>query len=73
MGRIGREHIRREAVIGVVGDGDRFVLIAIGENAQHRPEDLLAGDGHLIGDISEQRGPDEISPEPIGMALSAGD
>ena len=71
MGRIGREHIRREAVIGVVGDGDRFVLIAIGEDAQHRPEDLFSGDGHIIGDIGEQRGPDEISPEPIGMALAA--
>lgn len=48
------------------------VLIAVGEDALHRPEDLLSSDGHLIGDIGEQRGPDEMSPEPIEMALAAG-
>ena len=27
--------MRSEAIIGVAGDGGRFVLIAIGEDAQH--------------------------------------
>jgi hypothetical protein len=49
-----------------VGDGDRFVFIVIVGDVQHRPEDLLSSDGHLMVTSVKKRGPDEISPEPIG-------
>jgi hypothetical protein len=71
VGRIGLEGIRSEAII--VGDGDRFVLIVIVEHVQRRPEDLVSSDGHLMVTSVKKRGPDEISPEPIGIAFAAGD
>src|SRR3954451_5882170 len=58
----------------VVGDLDRFVLGVVGDDRQHRPEDLLLGDRHVVGDVGEDRRLDEVAlVEPLGRLLAAGD
>src|SRR5271155_2440748 len=42
-----------QAIFGVVGDLDGLIDVVIAEDAQHRPEDLLAGNRHVIGDVRE--------------------
>jgi hypothetical protein len=48
-------HIGREAVDRVVGHRDDLVLVLVGQDREHRPEDLLARDGHVVGDAGEDR------------------
>jgi hypothetical protein len=50
---VGREYVGLQPVAGVVGDRDRFGFVAIGDDAQHRPENLLARNPHLVGHKSE--------------------
>src|SRR5437764_9885442 len=45
-----------EAVDGVVGDAHRFVLILVGNDREHRPEDLFLSDGHAVFDFAEYGG-----------------
>src|SRR5207248_732660 len=45
-----------QAVVGVVGDADRLFLVLDGDGRQHRAEDLVLGDRHLVVDIGEQGG-----------------
>src|SRR5690606_23166513 len=46
-----------EPIYGIVGDPDRIVLVLIGEDRQHRPENLLALDPHAGLDVAEHGGP----------------
>ncbi|MNP12288.1 hypothetical protein D3C76_1045150 [compost metagenome] len=46
---------RAQAVIRVVGNGDRFVLITIGDDRQNRAKNLVAGDSHLVIHVGKQR------------------
>ena len=45
--RVGRPDAAGEAVDRVVGDPDRVVLVVVGDDRQHRAEDLLLGDRHV--------------------------
>src|SRR2546423_9199274 len=47
---VGRDDRAGQAELGVVRDSDRFTLVPVGEHAEHRAEDLLAGDGHVRTD-----------------------
>ena len=44
-----------EPVDGVVGDRDGLLLVAVGQNRQHRTEDLLAHDAHVGCAAGEDR------------------
>src|SRR3546814_3931821 len=44
-----------EAEVGVVGDRDRIVDVVVADDHQHRPEDFLARDPHLVADVGEHR------------------
>ena len=69
--RIGGQHVGLQPVIGVVGD--RLVLAALGEDRQHRAENLLAGDGHAIVDANEHGRTDEVAVLQAGrLAFAAG-
>src|SRR5258706_10810568 len=50
-------HRAREAVGAVVGDADRVFLVLVGNDGEHRPEDLLLGDAHAVLHLAEHRGP----------------
>src|SRR6266567_686750 len=45
----------------VVADGQRLVEVACRDGGKDRPEDLLARDRHLAGDVVKQRGLDEAT------------
>ena len=47
-------HRARQAVVGVVGDGHGVVVGVVGDERQHRAEDLLLGDRHRVVDVGEQ-------------------
>src|SRR3546814_20755881 len=44
-----------EAEVGVVGDRDRIVDVVVADDHQHRPEDFLERDPHLVADVGEPR------------------
>ena len=46
----------REPVFGVVGDADGLGLVLGPQDAEHGAEDLLPGDGHVVGDIGKDGG-----------------
>src|SRR5260370_15388726 len=48
---VGREYTGLQPVASVIGDRDRFGFVAIGDDAQHRPENLLSRNPHLVCDI----------------------
>src|SRR6516162_3047837 len=63
-----------QAVIGVVGDVYGLIDVVIAEDAQHRPEDFLARDRHVIGDIRENGRLDVVTGvQPCRPARAAGD
>src|SRR5205809_3393668 len=71
---VGGEDAGAEAIRRVVGDADRFVLVGERDGRQHRPEDLLAGDLHLVVDVGEQRGVDEVPGGQVARGpVAAGD
>src|SRR5262249_16633117 len=53
---IGGPYAAGQPIHRVVGDRDRIVLGVIRDDAQHRPEDLLLRDRHLVVDVSEHCG-----------------
>ena len=62
-------HIARQAVGRVIGHGDGFFLRIIGNHRQHRSEDFLAGDGHVVRDPGEHRGTHEVTgADSLGQA-----
>ena len=38
-----------QAVDGIVGDAHRVLVVIVGDHGQHRPEDLLLRDAHVVG------------------------
>src|SRR5215470_17341269 len=56
---VGRPDAAAQAVLRVVGDRDRLLLAAVGDHGQHRPEDLLLRDLHLVVDVREDGRLDE--------------
>src|ERR1700735_4434565 len=45
--RILGPYVSRESIRCVVRDGDGLLLVLVGQNAEHRSEDLLARNGHV--------------------------
>src|SRR3954471_19193037 len=60
----------REAVVRVVGDRHGVVLVVVGDHADHRTEDLLAGDRHRVVDVGEERRLDEVAARAAGAAAA---
>src|SRR5690606_37886820 len=52
-GEVARGDVAGQAVDGVVGDADRILLVLVADDGDHRAEDLLAGDGHVVGRMRE--------------------
>src|SRR5262245_41213460 len=71
---VGRaEHRARQPVLAVVGDRDRVVDVVVGEDHEHRPEDLLTCDLGRVVDADEQR---RLDVPPLRLCLgppAAGD
>src|SRR3990172_767708 len=57
-----------EPVGRVVGDAYGIVGVLVGQDRQHRPEDLLSGDAHVVADAAEDGGLDEIAAFELGRA-----
>ena len=66
-----RVDVRREAVLGVVGHGDRFVVVVEHDHRRDGTEGLLAVDEHVGRDVGEQRGRVEVAgvEAVVGEAL----
>src|SRR6187549_3524406 len=47
--------VAAETVLVVVGEADRVVVTVERDDDQHGAEDLLARDGHVVGDVGEER------------------
>ena len=59
-----------EAVRRTIGDPQRIRLVAKLDDAYHRPEDFLLRDPHLVLDIGEDSGTEEIAA--VADTLAAG-
>ena len=64
----GRRNARRQAVGRVVRQRERLVVVLHPDDRSHRPEDLVAIDGHLRGGVHEER---RLEIEAFGPALEA--
>src|SRR5207342_1867418 len=62
-----------ETVNSAVADGHRLAFVLERQRGEHRPEDLLAGNGHLRRDRIEDGGLEERALAIDGRALSARD
>src|ERR1700712_4837478 len=56
-------HMSAQSKARVVGDAHRFIDRVVGNDAKHRPENLLLCNSHPDFDLGENRGPGE---EPLG-------
>lgn len=61
QGHVARVDGGGQAVLAVIGQSDGFIEIAEGQHGQHRPEDFLAHDFHILAAIAQQRGHVEIA------------
>ena len=52
---VAREHVGDEAVLGVVGGGDRLVLVVEAADRRDRAEDLLLQQLGVVGDVGRAR------------------
>ena len=74
VGEVAGLDVARQAVGGVVGDPDRFLLGLVGEDGEHGAEDLLAGDRHVVADAAEDGGTDVVAAaHALGAIRAAGD
>ena len=69
----GRDDSAGQAVAAVVGDAHRVVVVVEGDHHEHRPEDLLLGDGHGVVDVGEQRRLDEAALVEVRGPAAADD
>src|SRR5437867_4602735 len=60
-----------EPVVGVVGERDRLGLVAEGDRGDHRPEDLLARDRHVVARAGEERRLHVVAPGEVRRAAAA--
>src|SRR5580692_9405159 len=51
----------RESVGRVVGDRDGLFLRVVGDDREDRTEDLFLGDGHVVANVTENRGSDVVT------------
>src|SRR5437762_9803772 len=58
---VARPHVAVEAVVRVVGERDRLGLVAKRDGADHRAEDLLARDHHVVAHAGEERRLDVVA------------
>ncbi len=58
---VGAPDAGRQAERGPVGDADRIGLVVERNHAGHRAEDLFLRDAHLVRDVGENRGRDEVA------------
>ena len=74
--QIARGNVAGQSIGGVVRDAHRLVFVLVGNDRQHRPEYLLACDGHIITDIRKHGRFDVIaffeSIRPPGSAGNEG-
>ena len=61
-----------EPVDRVVGDGDGLLLVLRRDDAEHRAEDLLLGDGRGVVDVAEDGRLDEPAPVEVLRTAAAG-
>ena len=66
-------HLAGQAVDGVVGDGDRFVVGVVRGDRQHRAEDLLLRHLRIRVDVGEQRGLRVVADRQVLRNAAAGD
>ncbi len=65
------ENMGLEAVVGIICDHDGIVLVAIWNDNEDRPENLLARDPHVVAHTCEDRRADEPAPgEIIGPSIA---
>jgi ParB family chromosome partitioning protein len=57
-----RHHVAGEPVQAVVRDPERVLLVIVGDDGEHRTEDLLLRDRHAARDVDEQGG---LDPETL--------
>ena len=71
---IARPHAAGQPVDGVVGDAHRVVFVLVGDDRQHRAEDLLLRDGHVGAHVGEHGRLDVVAlGQPLGRLGAAGD
>ena len=63
------EHATGQAVLAVVGDAHRVVLVVERDDHEDRAEDLLLGDRHGVVDVGEQR---RLDPPALGELVAGG-
>src|SRR5262249_15834606 len=56
---------------GIVGERDRLFLVAEGDRGDHRSEDLLARDRHVVPRPGEERGLDVVSAGKVRRPAAA--
>src|SRR5690625_1534474 len=71
-GTLGRaDHHAAETVHAVVGDANGVFLILVGDHDQYRPENLLLGDAHVVGNVHEAGRLDEEAVAHVGAGVAA--
>src|SRR5262249_15977353 len=68
---VARRDIARESVGGVVCDPDRVLIVLVGQDREHRPEDLLARDRHVVAHVRENGRPHVVAAREAGGAAPA--
>src|SRR5262249_38665189 len=58
---VAREERTGQPVLGVVGDGERVIVVFRADKRQHWAEDFLLGNARCRRDIGDDRGRDEIA------------
>ncbi len=63
-----------QAIARIVGYPDGFFFVTVGDDRQHRPEDFLAGDPHVVAHAEEYGRPHEPAGiHAVRQPLAAGD
>lgn len=62
-----RPETSREAIVGIVGDRNRFLFVIKRDHRDHRAEDLFPGHAHLVVNIGKHRGRDKIACAKIAL------
>ncbi|ENN88749.1 hypothetical protein RHSP_43422 [Rhizobium freirei PRF 81] len=71
-GDVGGPEIARQAVLDIVGKRERIGFILEGDGGQHRPEDFLLGDAHLVVGAGKQSRGDIATAARAVQFLAAG-
>ena len=71
LGHVARPNGRRQAEVRVVRTTNQFGVALELQRAEHRAEDFVAGDPHVVGHVGEQRRLDVVAP--IAESLAAAD